>query len=94
MHVTNTLIREFSVGASVAQSAPTAKLRSASSELSHNTTAVRATAGTIALTGNRLVHNNQVVSTVSGGVVQSSGTNHTAYNVSAGNSVSGPAGML
>lgn len=94
MHVTNTLIREFSVGASVTQSTPSATLSIASSELAHNGIAVRASTGAIALNGNRLVHNNQAVSTIAGGVVTSSGKNYTNFNVSAGDAVVGPAGLL
>jgi hypothetical protein len=94
MHVTNTLIREFSIGASVTQSAPSAALSIASSELAHNDIAVRANAGAIALNGNRLVHNNQAVSKIAGGVVTSSGRNYTNFNATAGDAVTGPAGLL
>jgi hypothetical protein len=94
VHVANTLIREFGVGASAAQSALGTSLSIAASELAHNGTAVRASAATVALDGNRLAYNDQAIAIVSGGTVASSGTNYTAYNVSNGDPVAAPVGTL
>jgi len=94
-HVTNSFIQGFNNGASVDELAPFVSLSIAASELSHNQYGVLAQRGaTIALTGNRVVHNGVAIATSPGGIVYTSGTNYSAYNGSAGDPVTGPAGLF
>lgn len=98
VHVARSLVRAFAhaVLAQPALSFGTyVNVTIASSELAHNGLAVYALTGaTIALTDVRVVHNNMIAVTGSGGTIQSAGDNHQVDNAAFGNPVSGPSGQF
>lgn len=90
-HVANTLIREFGGGV---QATGDAKMTVVASDFSHTSSAATVYGGgTVALTGNQLVHGNSDTS-ISSGIITSSGTNYQRFNYYPSGPVSGPAGLL
>jgi hypothetical protein len=94
VHVANSMIAEFGVGVSAVGSATSSRVSVAASDLANNQLGVSVNGGVVALSGNRMVHTAQMLHAVGGGVVNTSGTNYSAFNPSAGDPPSAPSGSL
>lgn len=95
VNVTDSLIRGFSIDVGSAQVVPSAHVSVTNSELSYSAVAAVVAFGgaTVAIAGNRIVHNANATNAASGGTVFTSGTNYSAYNGGLG-TLSGPVGSF
>jgi len=94
LHVANTTIRGFEEGVNLTGPPPYASVSISHSELTNNNVAARTEDnGLLAMEGNRLVHNVQVLAILGTGVAFSAGDNYYAFDGSDGPSFTGTGGF-
>lgn len=94
VHVASSLVTQFNAAVSATGTSTSARVSSATSDLANNAVGVSVNGATVALAGSRVVHSSQMLHAASGGVVNTSGTNYSAFNASAGDAPSAPSGSL
>ncbi len=94
LHVANATIRGFDHGVNLTGLSPYASVSISHSELTNNNVAARTEDnGLLAMEGNRLVHNVQVLALLGTGVAFSAGDNYFAFDGSDGPPFTGTGGM-
>lgn len=94
VQVAGSLVRGFAAGTSVVGTATSGRASIVASDLSNNALAVSVNGGRVALADDRVVHSAQMLHATGGGIVNTSGTNYSAFNASAGDAPAAPSGSL